>query len=313
MIIPKTPVDKKKYCKNAIFASSARECWEAILEHEQAEVGSDKLSVLLPAYIGRTDREGSGIFDPVLSNDVKYSFYKIDHKLNIDWEDFESNLESSGCQLLLIVHYFGFYFPKTREMIELCRKKNIVVVEDCAHLFNFNQDISPAGKDSDYCFYSIHKNLPVSRGGILQVNSGKVINLKDDPDAENEFVKVIAISEYSKIIQKKRSNYTILFSKLNEMKGLRPLRSLSENDVPHDFPVLVDDGLREKLYFYLIERGIPVISLYYRLTEEIEEMHFPESYHVSGAILNFPIHQDVSEDHLLFLVNCLEEFFGSKI
>lgn len=313
MIIPKTPVDKKKYCKNASFASSARECWEAILEHEQVEIGSDKLSVLLPAYIGRTDREGSGIFDPVLSRDVKYSFYKIDHKLNIDWEEFESDLESSGCQLLLIVHYFGFYFSKTREMIELCRKKNIVVVEDCAHLFNFNQVISPAGKYSDYCFYSIHKNLPVSRGGILQVNSGKVINLKDDPDAENEFVKVIAISEYSKIIQKKRSNFSLLFSKLNEMKGLKPLRSLSENDVPHDFPVLVEDGLREKLYFYLIDQGIPVISLYYRLTEEIEEMHFPESYQVSNAILNFPVHQDVSEDHLLFLVNCLEDFFGSKI
>ena len=40
--------------------------------------------VLLPAYVGWSAKEGSGVFDPVDELGVPYAFYRLDDRLRID-------------------------------------------------------------------------------------------------------------------------------------------------------------------------------------------------------------------------------------
>lgn len=307
MMIPKSPKDKQNFISYSYFMPSARSGWQVILDHLYTE--NESCKILLPAYIGETDKEGSGIFDPIRATKVKYDFYKVDYDLNVDWEDFVSKLNASAYQLVLIIHYFGFYFLQTDKMIDLCKSKGIKTVEDCAHLYNFNHNFSIAGKKGDFCFYSIHKNLPVSTGGILQANNENGIEVEEDPGTNCEYMETVSKCELTQIITKRRSNYELLYSKFKNLKGIRLLRKLTNNDIPHDFPVIVENGLREKLYFYLIEQGIPVIALYYRMVDELDKEVYPDSFTVADSILNFPIHQDIRNEHVEYIAKQVKEFF----
>jgi dTDP-4-amino-4,6-dideoxygalactose transaminase len=68
----------------------------------------------------------------------------------------------------------------------------------------------------------------------------------------------------------------------------------------------VHDGLREKLYFALMDEGIPTIALYYRLIAAITPRDFPASHDLARNILNLPVHQDTSLEDLSRLSDRLE-------
>jgi dTDP-4-amino-4,6-dideoxygalactose transaminase len=70
------------------------------------------------------------------------------------------------------------------------------------------------------------------------------------------------------------------------------------NLVPHDFPIVVHDGCREKLYFELMKEDLPTIALYYRLIDAITPDAFPLSHALSKDILNLPVHQDTDQADL---------------
>ncbi len=57
---------------------------------------------------------------------------------------------------------------------------------------------------------------------------------------------------------------TVLYPELGEL-------------VPHDFPIRIDDGWRERLYFALMAENLPTVALYYRLIDAITPQDFPRS------------------------------------
>ena len=64
-MILKEPKNKINFKKNIFFANSARESFSIILKYIFFK--SDK-KILMPSYIGETEKEGSGVFDPVRKN-----------------------------------------------------------------------------------------------------------------------------------------------------------------------------------------------------------------------------------------------------
>ena len=77
-MIPKHATDPENGLYQARFFPSARRAWHACLR------GLKPRRVLLPAYIGYTDREGSGVFDPVSELDLAFSYYPLGRKLLAD-------------------------------------------------------------------------------------------------------------------------------------------------------------------------------------------------------------------------------------
>ena len=49
-------------------------------------------TLLVPAYIGYSPNEGSGIYDPIIENDISHYFYLIDENINIDVNDYKNKL-----------------------------------------------------------------------------------------------------------------------------------------------------------------------------------------------------------------------------
>ena len=104
-MITKSATDKLNCTLNLHFTCNARTAWGHII-NTISDVRKPK--VLLPSYIGYTEREGSGVFDPIKENSAKYDFYKVTNNLAIDIDHFEQILKSGEISIALIIHYFGF-------------------------------------------------------------------------------------------------------------------------------------------------------------------------------------------------------------
>src|SRR5690606_25514080 len=85
-------------------------------------------------------------------------------------------------------------------------------------------------------------------------------------------------SDMAAIRAVRKRNYALLLERLASVDGIEILYPSIGELVPHNFPLRIKDGLREKLYFALMDRGIPTIALYYRMIDGITAEAHPNSH-----------------------------------
>ena len=287
MIIEKKPTDTEKYRVPWTYFESARAGLKAILELPQ---NKDK-KILLPAYIGWSEKEGSGVFDPIKAIGNEYEFYHLNENLEIILDDFHNKGIKNQGQILFLIHYFGLKDPSFKEIKEWAKLYNLTVVEDFAHgIFTFyNKPIA----DFDYAIFSFHKMFPVEKGGA-------VLGLPSSTDKQ-----YIILQDTKEIIQKRQENYVFLRDALlSKVQLLRP--ALNLRDVYQSFPILLKNRkARDAMYYKLNNVGYGVVTLYYALIDEINRDEYPVEHEISDRILNLPCHQDCEIDDLGRMVRLL--------
>lgn len=283
--------------------------WELLLRNYRWPTGS---SLLLPAYIGYSEREGSGVFDPVLRTHTPYTFYPLDEYLRIDLGVLEERLLAGKHPMLLVVHYFGLAHGDMDEIKKLCRKYGTALVEDCAHVLGPFEAGHPLGSFGDAAFYSLHKMFAVPDGGVLRMNSDRLCRAEpqDSERCVASTLEQVASTDVSQVVSARRANYAFLARRLASVEGVEVLYPEIGTAVPHDFPIRVFGGLRERLYFELNDQDVPAIALYYRMIDAISPAEFPISYKIAGDILNLPVHQDVGEAGLAVAVDKVSEILN---
>lgn len=287
------------------FTSSAREAWRTLLSSLSIRDGQ---SVLLPAYIGVTDREGSGLFDPVRMTEKPYTFYPLGQRLEIDMSALEAFLSTGNHPAVLAAHYFGFPHASMEALSALCRTYGALLIEDCAHVPGPMNTDSSLGKWGYASFYSLHKMLPVPSGGALCLTGRGVASTFSIPvSSDARPLEQLLRAEWPSIMECRRRNYSWLQNRLKDVEGIEVLYPNIDNHTPHDFPLRILDGMRERLYFLLMEQGMPTVALYYRLIPEISAVDHPNSHMLSSSILNLPVHQDTTIADLSALCDALEE------
>ncbi len=304
----KNPINNEACKIRAVFTKDARTAWSKIITSAS---GNKKKKILLPSYIGYTDREGSGVFDPIQSSGSEFIFYKLKEDLSPDLEDFELKLNSE-IDIVLIIHYFGFCRTDLKFIKKLCLQNNVTMVEDCAHAFYLLTNPLGLGDVGDYSFYSIHKYLATQTGGLLKVNNDELLMPKILPEevADSSVIELFALTNFCKIAEKRRNNYKLFYKELKNFQGVKILFELQDNEIPQTFPIIVENDLRERLYFHLMDRQLETTALYYRLISEISELVYPMSYKISKSILNLPIHQDVTSIDVDRMCSEIKKFIG---
>jgi dTDP-4-amino-4,6-dideoxygalactose transaminase len=282
------------------FTKSARSGFLHVLRYIKSK---NSKPILLPAYIGINDYEGSGVFDSVYISRIAYEFYPLDKSLNVQIQTLKEMIESKRFGALLLIHYFGFPTNDFDIVIDLCRKNDVLVIEDCAHVLNGSYEGKKLGEIGDFSFYSIHKSIATFDGGIVKINNSK---FDDFPVIcpLKEGISSFAMAQMfrtnlKQVDEKRRNNYLVLASKFKASKYYTLLHpDLKPDIVPLNLPVLIHNSKREKIYYELIDRGVHTMALYYRMIPQIDKNIFQTSYEVSESILNFPIHQEMEENDL---------------
>jgi len=306
-MISKSATNKNNCTIGAHFTKNARSAWGHII---QSLSTARTQKILLPAYIGFTEREGSGVFDPVAESGSEYAFYKIQDNLSVDLEDFKRQL-ANQVDIVLVIHYFGFCRSDMDAIRQLCQTAKVVLVEDCAHAFYLEASNSPLGRSGDFSFYSLHKYIATASGGLLKVNNNqlKISKIPQHKLADRDDVEQYALTDFYAIKNIRRRNYGLYFNLLKSLEPIEILFDLSDNDIPHTFSIRVKNSKREELYFYLMDLGIPTTALYYRMIEEIDAVTYPVSFQISGEILNLPVHQDTTNEDIEMLCNAINTFY----
>src|SRR5262249_25806204 len=71
--------------------------------------------------------------------------------------------------VLFVIHYLGWPQPIS-ELASLCRRRGIILVEDCALSLLSEVDGRPLGTFGDYAIFCLYKTLPVPNGALLVAN-----------------------------------------------------------------------------------------------------------------------------------------------
>ena len=155
---------------------------------EALELKTDDI-VLVPSYHCGVEIEA------ILMNNARIQYYNINKNLQIDMQDFEKKIINGNVKAALIIHYYGF--PQDIVSIsKLCRKKNVVLIEDCSHSHLSHYGDKRLGTFGDLAIFSFRKMLPLSNGGGLLMNRKYPINEKEAVTPGRFFIAKSAIGSY---------------------------------------------------------------------------------------------------------------------
>lgn len=304
-IIGKTAKDINKYNNKIIYYKNARSGFSEILKYIKSIY--EDFTLLVPAFIGYSPREGSGIYDPIVENNIKHRFYPIDEHINILLDEYKKNIESiEGKIVVLLVHYFGYVDKNIENLVVFAKKNDVIIIEDCAHALYTDYIDNKCGMYSDASLYSLHKMLPYSDGGMVRINNN-IIKLKET----NNFYNLLEY-DIRKIAEKRKKNAQILETELKKEKEIEILRPIDmyKNQTPQTYPILIKSKDKNELYHKLNEKGFGVVSLYHTMIEELRNEKYDISNKVSKRILNLPVHQDAEEKDLINMCKLLKTLLG---
>jgi len=196
----------KKYLH---WTSSARNAIYLTLKHIQSKKNSNnnnnsnkpnsKLTVAMPAFTCQVVQEAA-----IRAN---YNIIYYDSGITTTLKDIKESLKkqlknkNSKPDALILCYNFGYLPKQLKQIANICKKNNIILIEDCAQALGATQNNILAGHYADYAIYSfgISKNIAFT-GGIIATNN-KLTNLEKLKKAKfSETLKSIAKSIIAPII-----------------------------------------------------------------------------------------------------------------
>jgi dTDP-4-amino-4,6-dideoxygalactose transaminase len=100
-------------------------------------------------------------------------FYPVGSDGQADPTVLERLCETYAPDVLYVIHYLGWPQPMP-ELVLLCRRRGMLLVEDCALALLSELDGQPLGSFGDWAIYCLYKTLPVPNGAILVQNTRRL-------------------------------------------------------------------------------------------------------------------------------------------
>lgn len=273
------------------------------------------------------------------------SFARLGAKIiwvDIDPETFVINLESikkvvsKKTKAIVPVHLYGLMCPM-EEISEFCKKRNIIIIEDCAQSLGASINKKLSGTFGDISMFSFHANKNITtlgEGGMITVNSERYANninlLKHNGvslfDDNSEFYWKPAMSN---IVSNELGYWPYNFSlgevqsavgyklidridKLNEERNKRAKKVIEELS---DYNQLVFQKVPESYYnayHCLVARFVP------QNNESRDEfmLHLWKKFNVQAIVQNCPLYRyDLFINHGFGNANCpnSDYFFDNMV
>ena len=266
-------------------------------------------TVLLPAFIGWSSNEGSGVFDPVEQLGLTPRFYDLGADLSYDPASIEAACAEERIDVIIVIHYFGRVQPGLEETRAIADRHGCLLVEDLAHGWFTALMGGPAGRTGDVLAYSLHKMfaMPDGRGGQMVYRD--TAYLTGQHGTAPELAREVLDVDTAGVAHARRRVFTDLTARLRALPGhgtdfqlMWP--ELRDDESPQTLPVRIGGPGRDAVYHAMNAEGIGMVSLYHTLIEQLAG--FDGMVELSRHIINFPVHQDVDADALGDVVAAFE-------
>jgi dTDP-4-amino-4,6-dideoxygalactose transaminase len=126
--------------------------------------GSEPL-ILVPDY-----HHGNEIY-ALKAAGAKLRYYPVKKNLDVDLDAIADLCDLQPKPLALyLTHFIGWPQP-IDEILSLCKRKHLILIEDCALSFLSEFEGRPLGTFGAYSVFCLYKTVPVPNGGVLVANN----------------------------------------------------------------------------------------------------------------------------------------------
>ena len=108
---------------------------------------------------------------------VTLRYCPVRDDMTMDPADVERACRQHEPDLLYVIHYAGWPQPM-RELVDLCRRRGMLLVEDCALSLLSEVDGRPLGSFGDWSVFCLYKTLPLPNGALLVQNGPRLDSLE---------------------------------------------------------------------------------------------------------------------------------------
>jgi dTDP-4-amino-4,6-dideoxygalactose transaminase len=126
-----------------------------------------RLTVLAPDY-----NSGNEIL-AMRAAGATLHYCPVPRDMTLDPDDVERHCRAHNPDLLYVIHYAGWPQPMT-ELVDLCRRRGMLLVEDCALSLLSETDGRPLGSFGDWSVFCLYKTLPLPNGALLVQNGPRL-------------------------------------------------------------------------------------------------------------------------------------------
>jgi dTDP-4-amino-4,6-dideoxygalactose transaminase len=149
----------------AISFNSGRSALMAILNALEIKKGDE---ILLQTFTCNS------AVNPILNLSAKPVFVDVDETINLDPEDLKKKITKKS-KAVMIQHTFGWP-AKIDEILEICKKYNLYLIEDCAHSLGAKYEDRFCGTFGDAAFFSFGRDKIISSvfGGMAVTNNNEI-------------------------------------------------------------------------------------------------------------------------------------------
>jgi len=147
---------------------------------------------------------------------VNIRFYPILRDLQPDLEALE-RLCGPETRALYVIHFMGWPQPMNR-LVEFCRARGLLLIEDCALSFLSEFEGRPLGSFGEYAVYCLYKTLPIPNGAVLVQNREHLHKLESLKPLEPKWVSVLGRSS-ELLLESFRSRFPLTGAMLAGIKA----------------------------------------------------------------------------------------------
>jgi dTDP-4-amino-4,6-dideoxygalactose transaminase len=128
------------------------------------------LTVLAPDY-----NSGNEIL-ALRAAGARIHYAHVDRDMRLDPAAVESFCRRHNPDVLYVIHYLGWPQPMS-ELVDLCQRREMLLVEDCALALLSEPGARPLGSYGHWAVFCLYKTLPLPNGALLVQNAAKLESL----------------------------------------------------------------------------------------------------------------------------------------
>ena len=262
-------------------------------------------------------------------------FVEPDEFYNIDVTKLEEKI-TSKTKAILVVHLYG-QASKMKQIVSLCKKYNLRLVEDCAQSHGAKSEGKMTGTFGDIGCFSFYpsKNLGAfgDAGAIVTDDAelaktmrmyrnygsekryyNKVVGANSRLDEIQAAMLRVKLKYLDEMIEERRSLAARYSNEIINPKINLPSVDESGTHVWHQYVIQVED--RDALIEYLEQNGVGTI-IHYPIPPHLSEAYeylghkegrFPITEKYANTVLSIPMYNGMSQDEQKKVIDCLNTF-----
>jgi dTDP-4-amino-4,6-dideoxygalactose transaminase len=304
--------------------------------------GSDALVIALRAIGIKANDEvatvaNAGFYTCAALNQIgaKPIFIDIEAKtLQMDPEDLKAKISNSNIKAVVATHLFGQVAP-IQEIVNICKKKSIKVIEDCAQAHGAQVNDQKVGTFGDIATFSFYptKNLgAIGDGGAVVTNNqdlaNKITSLRqygwsekyhvDNPFGMNSRLDEIQAAFLSEKLTKlniwNKERISIANKYFSEFENIKiKLLEGTLSGVVHLFVIIVEN--RSELISHLSKNNVQY-GIHYPIADhrqkvfkgKFENLTLPVTEDFVEKIISLPVYPGMSSDKVHHVIEVINSF-----